>query len=952
MARKIFVGSLPQNISEDELRHEFDAFGDVEEQCAKDNCPPGKQWAFITYGTSDEALAAKEACDRKLVFPESERPCDVMLAKNQGIGGSPGATPEASAPRKIFVGSLPDGIEALSGFLQEMFLKQGCESGRQWGFVTFATAEEAQFAQEQTNGILMFETSLRPCEVIFARNQGLYGSGSLTKTAQPSPSSVLPIDTGPKKIFVGTLPDNAMDAKASCDRTLMLPGAERPCEVTIAKHQGMYGQDADGDGGRLATSTSSRSSYTPLSSQVFVGSLPDGCPEHLLRQEFSRYGQITDVFMKQGCEPGRQWAFIIFSSAEEAMLAKESTDKILQLPGASRACEVMLAKNQGMYGQAPLRAFGLGPGMQGLPGQPPPPTTPPPPHLTPWRTGTFSGAIRHTAMPPRNAPQSLSLRRAMWVLAVSQRMEEAVGVLVPAMHHIEAHHDLAGSMQVPRQGWSQWPSAPQAQVVHQVMAHNGQMHNVQVAPKAAPFPPLPVSLSRQQMPDRDPGSFTPPAAGVGSFVGRVPDGTPTSRAKSPAQPQGLLVRAGKSPPRMPGPKSSLGLPSSASARNTPKPQPRPVVSFAPVRSPSPGQRPSREEEGRSPSPDRKGQRDPSCGKDARPDGRIRADFRDACEEAHSGAHSGSRTSRHSEAETIPEEPHYDAERAARERELLAMQESQPLRCEKLRAREQRVAEREADLVAREKRAQARELKSRCADLDCRSADLDQREVRLKAEEDRHRDLKRSLDERDARWHEAAKDATMILKPHLKPRLGEVSSSDAKNVALSLLAEIAPRKHPPATSVPRDPVMILALVTDFAMPPTCSECGSTDVEVQRGVHTCCACGAALENLGCELLRGNLHKKLEVKRHDHHLMRLKQINRNAVLMQVRQQKWRAALGKLCGILRLQPAIQDAALRLVQHTCSRGFRGSKERHKLLGCACLLVAASKHNIGVDPTC
>ncbi|CAK9084341.1 29 kDa ribonucleoprotein B [Durusdinium trenchii] len=406
-----------------------------------------------------------------------------------------GCYPEFKAPRKIFVGSLPDGIEAdvvkaefsRYGLVEEMFLKQGCESGRQWGFVTFATAEEAQFAQEQTNGILMFETSLRPCEVIFARNQGLYGSGSLTKTAQPSPSSVLPIDTGPKKIFVGTLPDNvsenvlleefskygevrnvflkpncdpgrhwgfitfatsqqAMDAKASCDRTLMLPGAERPCEVTIAKHQGMYGQDADGDGGRLATSTSSRSSYTPLSSQVarptstvgasyggsqgsarpvigasghspiglapangssssqygqdlrqtttsvggpckvFVGSLPDGCPEHLLRQEFSRYGQITDVFMKQGCEPGRQWAFIIFSSAEEAMLAKESTDKILQLPGASRACEVMLAKNQGMYGQAPLRAFGLGPGMQGLPGQPPPPTTPPPPHLTPWRT--------------------------------------------------------------------------------------------------------------------------------------------------------------------------------------------------------------------------------------------------------------------------------------------------------------------------------------------------------------------------------------------------------------------------------------------------------------------------------------------------------------------------------------------------------------------------------------
>ena len=29
---------------------------------------------------------------------------------------------------------------------------------------------------------------------------------------------------------------------------LQRPGAERPCEVTIAKHQGMYGQDGDDEG--------------------------------------------------------------------------------------------------------------------------------------------------------------------------------------------------------------------------------------------------------------------------------------------------------------------------------------------------------------------------------------------------------------------------------------------------------------------------------------------------------------------------------------------------------------------------------------------------------------------------------------------------------------------------------------------------------------------------------
>eukprot|EP00438_Fugacium_kawagutii_P024563 Skav223343 [mRNA] locus=scaffold200:302007:305852:+ [translate_table: standard] len=118
--------------------------------------------------------------------------------------------------------------------------------------------------------------------------------------------------------------------------------------------------------------------------KIFVGSLPDGCPEDLVRQEFSKYGRITDVYMKQGCEPGRQWAFVIYSSAEEAKMAKESTDKILELPGSTKPCEVMLAKNQGMYGQAPLRDFHHGGG--GMAGQPPPPSTPPPPHLTPWRS--------------------------------------------------------------------------------------------------------------------------------------------------------------------------------------------------------------------------------------------------------------------------------------------------------------------------------------------------------------------------------------------------------------------------------------------------------------------------------------------------------------------------------------------------------------------------------------
>ncbi|CAL1141970.1 unnamed protein product, partial [Cladocopium goreaui] len=475
------------NITEDELRKEFEPYGEVEEVFIK---------AFITYASPEDAQIAKEATDTKLKFPGAERPCDVMLAKNQGMSGSPGpagAAPQAlaaEAPRKVFVGSMPDGIEAevvrsafsVYGVVEEfgamgweLFLKQGCESGRQWGFVTFASPEEAANAQEQTNGVLCFEGSIRPCQVTLARNQGLYGNGSL----KPSPI----IDNGPKKTtLLSPLPamqdfpvqdmtiqsqhwgfvtfatsQQALDAKESCDRTLMLPGwvsltmllvltpagrRQEPARGSHGSHgsysqggsyssnsrapgygatSGSYGGSRSsgpikrpavigatdsmlGQGGQgtqgipaarsYGTKGGDRNGYGTHRSheshpyaqetrsttsvggpcKIFVGSLPDGCQEEMVRDEFSRYGRITDVYLKQGCESGKQWAFVIYSSAEEAgvfwriptqrirdvkaKLAKESTDKILKLPGASKPCEagreVMLAKNQGMYGQGKL----------------------------------------------------------------------------------------------------------------------------------------------------------------------------------------------------------------------------------------------------------------------------------------------------------------------------------------------------------------------------------------------------------------------------------------------------------------------------------------------------------------------------------------------------------------------------------------------------------------------
>jgi len=363
-----------------------------------------------------------------------------------------------SGPRKIFVGSLPDGMDSgpvsteysKYGVVEEVFMKPGCEPGRQWAFVTFSNPQEASDAVDLTNGVLMFPGSLRPCEVTMARNQGLFGEGSVTGTtgraavSAPPPAAVV----GPKKIFVGTLPDGieesllrtefskfgrvvdvflkancepgrqwgfvtfstpeeASFAKESCDRILVLPGANQPCEVTLAKNQGMYGQSNIGGSSQPQSSFGTGGGYGPQGmvgtdgpSKIFVGSLPNGCNDQMLRAEFSKYGQVADVFIKPNCEQGRQWAFVTFASHQQAQNAKNSTDRMLRFPGSEKTCEVMLAKNQGKFGEQPLNAMpdrpGGGGGMGGCgnggmgegccsANQPPPPSTPPPPHLTPWK---------------------------------------------------------------------------------------------------------------------------------------------------------------------------------------------------------------------------------------------------------------------------------------------------------------------------------------------------------------------------------------------------------------------------------------------------------------------------------------------------------------------------------------------------------------------------------------
>eukprot|EP00927_Polykrikos_kofoidii_P061382 TRINITY_DN5621_c0_g1_i1.p1 TRINITY_DN5621_c0_g1~~TRINITY_DN5621_c0_g1_i1.p1 ORF type:complete len:462 (-),score=56.98 TRINITY_DN5621_c0_g1_i1:63-1448(-) len=409
--RKIFVGSLPHAIRDEALRLEFERYGVVEDVYVKANCEVGRQWAMVTFSTQEAARAAKDACDRLLTFPGADRPCDVMLAKNQGSMGvsmanasSPTQHTEASGaasvggPRKVFVGSLPGTTSEAElraqfgqyGVIEELFLKANCEPGRQWAFITYQTSEQAQFAKASTDRVLMFPGSERPCEVTLARNQQKATEGLAPSVASPP---------------------------------LVSQSYATP-QVPSVSHYGYQASPAPVQ----------QPSHGPR--KVFIGSLPDGTNEIILRAAFSHYGQILDCHVPSGCEMGRQWALLSFASPEQAVAAKEGADRTLMLPGADRPCEVMIAKNQGRpentagssqpsvaapafaapiataprvsapaqfaaspygipsamhmnpFAAAPMALMAspmLEASIAGVPMQPPPPSTPAPMHLTPWR---------------------------------------------------------------------------------------------------------------------------------------------------------------------------------------------------------------------------------------------------------------------------------------------------------------------------------------------------------------------------------------------------------------------------------------------------------------------------------------------------------------------------------------------------------------------------------------
>ncbi|XP_062501900.1 CUGBP Elav-like family member 3-B isoform X2 [Corticium candelabrum] len=152
-AIKLFIGQVPKQFSEEDLRTYFDEFGDIYELRILRNryTNEHKGCAFITFCTRENALAAKELLHDKIVLPGMNRPMQIKLSEQ-----------EAKAEgRKLFIGMLP---KAYSGEdVRQMFDKFGdieevnvlhdtAGISRGCAFVKYSSRPECEAAIQEMNG--------------------------------------------------------------------------------------------------------------------------------------------------------------------------------------------------------------------------------------------------------------------------------------------------------------------------------------------------------------------------------------------------------------------------------------------------------------------------------------------------------------------------------------------------------------------------------------------------------------------------------------------------------------------------------------------------------------------------------------------------------------------------------------------------------------------------------